>query len=60
MKEKRFKVVYSQGAMEITRILVDTETGVHYLQTLYGSGGGITPLLGSDGKPVIRPVADDE
>lgn len=60
MKEKRFKVVYSQGAMEITRILVDTETGVHYLQTLYGSGGGITPLLGSDGKPVIRLVADDE
>ncbi|WP_277668995.1 DUF6440 family protein [Caproiciproducens galactitolivorans] len=41
--------MYSQGT-EIARMLVDTETGVHYLQTLYGSGG----------KPGIRPVSKNE
>lgn len=60
MKDKRFKVIYSQGAMDVQRILVDTETGVHYLQTIAGSGSGLTILLGSDGKPVIQSVADDE
>ena len=36
-----------------TVILVDTVTGVLYLQVVNGYGGGLTPLLGQDGKPVI-------
>ena len=29
--KKRFEVVYSQGAMTVTEIWVDKETGVNYL-----------------------------
>ena len=32
MKEKRFEVVFSQGTMDVVRILVDQVTGVNYLQ----------------------------
>lgn len=53
MKEKRFEVIFSQGAVDVQRILVDTETGVHYLQTSWGYAGGLTPLLDRDGKPVV-------
>lgn len=56
MKEKRFEVIYSQGAVDVQRILVDTETGVHYLQTSWGYAGGLTPLLDRDGKLVVGPV----
>ena len=42
--------------------IVDTETGVHYLTWQSGYAGGITPLLGADGKPVItaRGMAYDK
>lgn len=60
MKDKRFKVIYSQGTMDVQKILVDRETGVHYLQTSSGYAGGLTPLLDRDGKPVIRMINDDE
>lgn len=56
MKEKRFEVTYSQGTMDIVRILVDQQTGVNYLQVTNGYAGGLTPLLGRDGQPVISPV----
>ncbi|MBW7572693.1 DUF6440 family protein [Caproiciproducens faecalis] len=59
MKEKRFKVIYSQGTVDVQRILVDTETGVHYLQISNGYAGGLTPLLDRDGRPVVRFVSDD-
>lgn len=36
MKEKRFECVYSQGTVNSVRILVDRETGVHYLQAQCG------------------------
>lgn len=53
----RFEVIYKDGSQirdEGTRqILVDKETGVHYLVWKSGYAGGITPLLDSDGKPVI-------
>ncbi len=56
-KDNRFTLVYKDGS-EISetgsrRILVDKETGVHYLVWKSGYAGGITPLLGSDGKPVV-------
>ena len=56
MKEKRFEVIYSQGTMDIVRILVDQRTGVNYLQVCDRYAGGLTPLLDREGKPVISPV----
>ena len=35
------------------QIIVDKETGVHYLVWKAGYGAGITPLLDSEGKVVI-------
>ncbi len=55
-KESRFEVVYSEGSSLTsvgTIILVDKETGVHYLFAKSGYAGGLTPLLDQDGKPVV-------
>jgi len=60
MKEKRFEIIYTQGSFDVQRILVDRQTGVHYLQTAWGNAGGLTVLLGSDGKPVIEKIDDNE
>jgi len=38
------------------RIIVDRETGIHYLFSWAGYAGGITPLLEKDGKPMIKPT----
>ena len=54
-KNERFKVVYSQGTVDVTQILVDTETGVNYVFRKVAYAGGLTPLLDKDGKPVISP-----
>ena len=56
MAEKRFEKVYTQGALETIKILVDKQTGVNYLFVTSGYAGGLTPLLDRDGKPVISPV----
>lgn len=53
MKEKRFEILYSQGAIDVVRILLDTETGVQYLQTQNGYAGGLTVLLDQNGKPLL-------
>ncbi len=53
MKNKRFEKVYNQGSVTVTEIWVDTETGVNYLYHAAGYSGGLTPLLDSEGKPVI-------
>lgn len=52
---KRFKKVYRQGKLGALEIWVDTETGVNYLFREDGHAGGLTVLLGRDGKPVITP-----
>ena len=54
-KEKRFEEVHSEGmgfgaSIEIIR---DTRTGVCYLWRGSGYGGGLTVLVGADGKPLI-------
>ena len=36
-----------------TMVIVDKETGVNYLYVGRGYGGGLTPLLDADGKPII-------
>ncbi len=52
---KRFDVVKEQHISGgIIKIIVDRETGVHYL---VGSGSGIsgmTPLLDKDGKVIVQ------
>ncbi|MBQ2781425.1 MAG: xylan 1,4-beta-xylosidase [Clostridia bacterium] len=56
-KDKRFEKIYSQGMGSI-EIWVDKETGVQYLYRQSGYSGGLTVLLGKDGKPVISPKLD--
>lgn len=55
MKAKRFEVIYKQG-MGSYKIFVDKKTGVQYLFASEGYGGGVTPLLDREGKPIISPV----
>jgi hypothetical protein len=51
---KRFEEIYKEGLTTGNRIIVDRVTGVHYLFSWSGNVGGITPLLDTDGKPVIK------
>ena len=54
--EDRFEQVYSQGLMSTMEIWVDKETGVNYVFRSSGYAGGLTPLLGRNGKPVVTPI----
>ena len=56
MAEIRFEQVYTQGVLQTVQIWVDRETGVNYLFVSSGESGGLTPLLGRDGRPVISPL----
>ena len=53
---ERFKKVYTQGALDVLEVWVDTETGVNYLYHRTGNTGGLTVLLDKDGKPVVTPA----
>ncbi|OUN37164.1 xylan 1,4-beta-xylosidase [Faecalibacterium sp. An77] len=53
---ERFKKVYTQGALDVLEVWVDTETGVNYLYHRTGNAGGLTVLLDKDGKPVVTPA----
>lgn len=59
-KEQRFVKIYSQGTLEGSEIWVDRETGVNYLYHFSGYTGGLTPLLGADGKPIVSPLPIEE
>lgn len=53
-KKNRFEVVYQEtGFMSEKTVYVDKETGVNYLFVASGFGGGLTPLLDTEGKPII-------
>ncbi len=56
MNMKRFVWRKSEGFLKETRIIVDTETGVNYLFVTEGYGGGLTPLIDENGKPIITKV----
>lgn len=56
MAEKRFEVIFKEGAISSYKIIVDNVTGVNYILVSEGYGGGITPLLDKDGKIVISDV----
>ncbi len=57
-KKERFVEVYSQGVMNVAKIIVDRETGVNYLMASHDLrvGTGLTVLVDQDGKPVVTPV----
>ena len=57
MAKDRFVEVYSQGVVKVAKILVDTETGVHYVFHRNGNAAGFTPLLDPEGKPVVTRQA---
>ncbi len=60
-KEKRFIVTEKEsGFMDSVQIIVDKKTGVNYMWVTQGYAGGLTPLLDTDGKPIITRVADFE
>lgn len=52
----RFEKIYRQGIVDVTEIWVDRETGVNYIWHSCGNAGGLTPLLGEDGEPVVTKV----
>ncbi len=58
MANNRFVEVYSQGTLNVTKIIVDTETGVNYLLGSHDkrTGTGLTVLVDPDGKPVVTPM----
>jgi len=58
-KTKRFIVTEEQTiGMGGLRILVDTQTGVNYLNTASEIYAGLTPLLDENGKVIVTPVSD--
>ena len=62
-KQKRFEVLLNEtpngGMMMATVIIRDTVTGVLYLQLVNGYGGGLTPLLDADGRPIVWNDGDE-
>ena len=60
MGKDRFIKTYSQGALNITEIWVDRETGVNYVYHCAGNSGGLTPLLRPDGRVMVTLVAEGE
>ncbi|WP_144510504.1 DUF6440 family protein [Bacillus sp. FJAT-22090] len=55
--KKRFEELFTEnGVATGNKIIVDNETGIHYLFSWSGYSGGITPLLDRDGKPMIKPI----
>ncbi len=60
-KQKRFVKTYSQGGFSTTmQVWVDMATGVNYVVSQNGYGGGITALLDCDGKPIVTPLPEAE
>ncbi|EAD7603715.1 DUF6440 family protein [Listeria monocytogenes] len=55
--EERFEKIYTQGKLNIMEIWVDKETGVQYVYHLSGYAGGMSPLLGADGKPLLADLS---
>ena len=55
MSTDRFDIKERENMGLITEasIIIDKETGVNYLFVHRGYGGGLTPLLDSEGKPII-------
>lgn len=55
MANDRFDIKEKESVSFLTDavVIVDKVTGVNYLFVHRGYGGGLTPLLDSEGKPII-------
>ena len=59
--ERFIKVLNGGSTWSMKReIGVDKTTGVNYLWIDSGYSGGLTPLLGADGKPVVTRIPAEE
>ncbi|MDE5834119.1 MAG: hypothetical protein K2H26_01205 [Ruminococcus sp.] len=57
-KEKRFIVKESHGlGMGAVQVIVDTATGVNYLNTVGGSSQGLTIMRDADDKIIVDDVS---
>ena len=61
-KDERFIKVLNEGSTFGWQrtIWVDRLTGVNYLWGASGYAGGLTPLLGADGHPVVTRIPLEE
>lgn len=59
-REDRFEKVFEQGMVNVTEIWVDRVTGVQYVFHASGYAGGLTPLLGPDGHPLLCDKAQED
>ena len=55
-KELRFVETEAQSGLRGVSVLVDRQTCVQYLFVKAGNAGGLTPLLGRDGRPLLAPA----
>jgi len=58
-ENNRFQIILEEkhDVMSSSRILRDKETGALYLYHAWGYGGGMTPLLDSEGIPLAESPA---
>lgn len=57
----RFQIVSKEHINgEILKIIIDQETGVHYLISSGVGVSGMTPLLDKNGDPIIKHMQDKE
>lgn len=58
MAKERFVEVYSQGVVNVAKVIVDRETGVNYLLASHDlrTGTGLSVLVDRDGRPVVTPL----
>mgnify|MGYP000638701527 CR=1 FL=1 len=58
----RFVRILTEGnAFGASReVWVDKQNGVNYLWIASGNAGGLTPLLGADGKPLVTRIPTEE
>ncbi|MCM1309294.1 MAG: DUF6440 family protein [Butyrivibrio sp.] len=56
-ENERFEILEKEGSQlkdaGLIQIIVDKQTGVNYLWVKSGYSGGLSPLLDSEGKPIV-------
>jgi len=53
MNSKRFEIIYTQGKLELFKIIRDNQTGVLYMSNFSEAGSGLTVMVDQEGKPLV-------
>ncbi|MFJ7931309.1 DUF6440 family protein [Peribacillus sp. NPDC094092] len=53
MDSNRFEIIYTQGKLELFKIIRDNQTGVLYMLNLSAAGSGLTVMVDQEGKPLV-------